>query len=562
MKLISLTAKNFRSLQNIYLNFSTSYCTISGKNNAGKSSVIRLLSLLFGTGENFPWARDSTSLDYKDDFTQWAGAGESIEVAYKLELAREDDPALISFIEKMASFQAEGSAMCLDIQYLASNTEDLKVNVVCAGRSVGSKESKEISKKIRESNLLFLYNSTRRDEPMYYSGGGNRRFYDFVMSHEEEKELEEAGRNVDKKLRRIAKQHTQGLNAILGRLIERFDVEFSPPGRYSPRHTTLGINLRDKHVEVPLSDWGSGTQNRTQILMSVLQANRIKTTYSLEDKITPFVVIEEPESFLHPSAQSEFGRILGALSAEFGVQIIATTHSPYMLNREDPGSNILLCRESKRGKWSETRLVNTSGPSWMAPFAEHLGINLSEFDSWQPFFAARKSKILLVEGDLDRQYFEEFQRRKFPIETLSREIEVVPYGGKDTLKNTLLVKFVLSKFDRVFITYDQDADEELKKSLPRLGLKVNDDYLPLGESEPGKDCIEGLLPQRVLATVMGRETDLVMKLTSRDRKEAKQQLKNRYLEEFQKNTDYSKDELKGFEKIIKVINRSFGKVSA
>ncbi len=293
--------------------------------------------------------------------------------------------------------------------------------------------------------------------------------------------------------------------------------------------------------------------------LSVLQANRIKTTYSLEDKITPFVVIEEPESFLHPSAQSEFGRILAALSAEFGVQIIATTHSPYMLNREDPGSNILLCRDSKRGKRNETRLVETSGPAWMAPFAEHLGINPSEFANWQPFFSARKSKILLVEGDLDRQYFEEFQQRKFPIEALSGEIEVVPYGGKDTLKNTLLVKFVLSKFDRVFITYDQDADEELKKSLPRLGLKLNDDYLSLGESEPGKDCIEGLLPQRVLAAVNGRETDLVMKLSSRERKDAKQQLKDRYLEEFRKNTDYTKDELKGFEKTIKVINKSFAK---
>jgi hypothetical protein len=50
------------------------------------------------------------------------------------------------------------------------------------------------------------------------------------MSHVEESELEEAGKTVDKKLRRIARQHTQGLNAILGRLIERFDVEFSPPG--------------------------------------------------------------------------------------------------------------------------------------------------------------------------------------------------------------------------------------------------------------------------------------------------------------------------------------------
>ena len=89
----------------------------------------------------------------------------------------------------------------------------------------------------------------------------------------------------------------------------------------------LGINLNDRNVDVPLDDWGSGTQNRTRILMAILQAHRIKTTASDDDKITPIVVIEEPESFLHPSAQGEFGRMLRDLSREFGIQIIVTTHS-------------------------------------------------------------------------------------------------------------------------------------------------------------------------------------------------------------------------------------------
>jgi predicted ATP-dependent endonuclease of OLD family len=148
----------------------------------------------------------------------------------------------------------------------------------------------------------------------------------------------------------------------------------------------LGISLRDKHIEVPLDNWGSGTQNRTQILMAVLQANRIKTTASPDDKITPIVVIEEPEAFLHPSAQSEFGRVLRTLSQDFGVQIIVATHSPYMLNREEPASNILLCRQMRRGKAYETKTVDTSDNGWMAPFAEHLGVEASEFSSWRPLF--------------------------------------------------------------------------------------------------------------------------------------------------------------------------------
>ena len=50
-----------------------------------------------------------------------------------------------------------------------------------------------------------------------------------------------------------------------------------------------------------------------------------------------------------------------------------------------------------------------------------------------------------------------------------------------------------------------------------------------------------------------------MKLSSRERKQAKQQLKNLYLDEFRKNADYTKEELLGFEKTIRTINKCFSK---
>jgi putative ATP-dependent endonuclease of OLD family len=164
----------------------------------------------------------------------------------------------------------------------------------------------------------------------------------------------------------------EGLSAMLGRLTDKYDVELSPPEGFSTRRMPLGINLRDRNVKVPINDWGSGTQNRTYILMALLQAHRIKTTGTPDQKITPLVVIEEPESFLHPSAQAEFGRILRHLAGELGLQIIVTTHSPYMLNQEEPAANLLLTRAVKRHKVFETVQVDTTGENWMAPFAEHL----------------------------------------------------------------------------------------------------------------------------------------------------------------------------------------------
>lgn len=344
---------------------------------------------------------------------------------------------------------------------------------------------------------------------------------------------------------------------MLGRLSEKYEVELSPPESFTARRMPMGINLKDRNVEVPLNDWGSGTQNRTHILMAILQANRIKTAASLNDKITPFVVVEEPESFLHPSAQSEFGRILGVLSAEFGIQIIVTTHSPYMLNQVEPTSNILLSREVKRKTAYQTFVVDTTGENWMAPFSDHLGLAPTEFIRLRALFSSYKSKVLLVEGSIDQEYFCFFQKEGHPCEQLAQDIEVVPYGGKDTLKNTLLIQFVLRKFDKVFVTYDLDSDGEVRNALARLGLKEGLDFIALGVGQPGKECIEGLLPQCVLAAVMGRETDLVMKLSSRDnseRRKAKDALKKKYLEEFTRRTDYLKDDLKELGKAVKVIN--------
>lgn len=557
MRLKSITTKNYRTLHDLDLSFSNSYCTISGRNNAGKSCVIRLLSALFRVRSRYPWQLDESGLDYKEDKTQWIKDTEPILVSFNLEITRSEDPALISFIEKIATKKIEKPQVTLRVDYSVSDSDDMIVSIYVDNEKVDDKAAKEIDKRIKDSSLLFLYNSTTRHDEFFFGRGRRRMFYEFVMSTDERNALDEAGKHIERRLRKLAKDHTDELSKILGRLTEKYDVEVSPLEGFAAREMPLGINLRDKNVEVPLSDWGSGTQNRTHILMAVLQANRIKTTGSPDDKITPIVVIEEPESFLHPSAQAEFGRMLRHLSEEFGIQILVTTHSPHMLNQEEGASNILLAREIKRGKAYETVRVDTSGENWMAPFADHLGISFEEFASLKPLFSSDKSKVLLVEGPIDKEYFDFLQKHSLACDQLAPSIEVVPYGGKDTLKNTLLIQFVLRKFDRVFITYDLDAASEVRAALGRVGLNENNDYIALGANQAGRDCIEGLLPHSVLSAVNGRETDLVMRLGSKEnseRRKAKDALKKLYLSEFKSRADHTKDDLKELAKVVRLVN--------
>ena len=99
MRIRRLVARNYRTLRDIDLEFHDDYCTLSGRNNAGKSCVIRLLMALFGSPSEFVWPRPHTTIDYKEDKTQWVNDETPIDIRYHLELSAADDPALIAFIE-------------------------------------------------------------------------------------------------------------------------------------------------------------------------------------------------------------------------------------------------------------------------------------------------------------------------------------------------------------------------------------------------------------------------------------------------------------------------------
>jgi putative ATP-dependent endonuclease of OLD family len=559
MKLISLKASRYRSLESVELAFSQQYCTLSGRNNAGKSSTIKLLTNLFRqTHHARPFGPDS--LEYQEDKCQWAPDGKTIDISYTLRLNRSDDPALVTFIERIADVSLKSENTDLTITYTCPPSDVVVVSIMLDGKAVAEVAAKEIDKRIKDSRLLFLYNSTTSNEEVYYGRTRRRGFYEVAMSEDERQILAESAKQTEKKLKTFAKKHTEQLSVMLGRLSERYDVELAPPEGLAIRRLPLGINLLDKHVKVPLDDWGSGTQNRTYILMAILQANRIRTTESSDDKITPIVVIEEPESFLHPTAQAEFGRMLRELSSECGIQIIATTHSPYMLNLEEPGANVLLTRSGTRGKAFPTTVVDTTGTNWMAPFSEHLGLGALDFGPLESLFASKKQRALLVEGPSDVEYFTFLQKNPLSCPPLRDDIDIVPYGGKDTLKNTVLLQFVLRTFDKVFITFDLDAKTDAETALGRLSYRPTTHFISLGVPQPGKDCIEGLLPHSVMSCVLGRETDLVMQLTSTNdnlRKQAKAQLKAHYLKEFTSRTDYPSDELKHLSAAITTINRSF-----
>lgn len=400
---------------------------------------------------------------------------------------------------------------------------------------------------------MFLHNSTDHED-VYYGRGGRLALVEFVLSENERKQIIDAESSVQSKIKKFARQHKEEIQGLLGKTSEKYSVDFTTIDSSYSRHIPLSVRLQDGQVDAPLNAWGSGTQNKTYILLSLLWASRIKTQGRDNEKITPIVVVEEPESFLHPTAQAEFGKLLSGLADDLGVQIIVTTHSPYMLNRNKPKSNILIKRPLKYNKMQGSEIIVSDGNDWMLPFSEHLGVPAAEFESWLPLFSSGEKKILLVEGQIDVEYFDFIQKNNLLKKPLPSDIQVVPYGGKDALKNTVLLKFTLDKYDSKYITFDLDALSDVRRSIEAIGYVNDKTYFAIGRDKNGHRDIEGLLPDRVRTKVYSENTEIVTSAIGGD-KSSKDLLKRKFLETFKLSTDYTSDEMKHFQDLVNKINK-------
>ena len=556
MKLSSVTVKNFRTLEDVTVKFNGYYTAISGQNNAGKTTLLRAIRHTFrDNSREIYFFRRREEVAYRDDRTQWVKKDEDIVFDYVVSVFRTEDAGLFQFIEKFNDKPLPGEEATLRIQVSHPATDEVVCVAWVNDAELSNFASKELLQKLKSSNLAFMHDSAHGFSPMF--GPGGRHLHELTFTPDELAQIRDELAKVQSKVKKISRTHKTELTELLGHLNEKYDVEFTLPDGMFTGSIPFAVNLRDKNVDIPLNDWGSGTKNRTQILMSILHASRIRTKPD-ENKITPVVLIEEPESFLHPSAQAEFGRVLIDLANELKIQTIVTTHSPYMLCQREVQSNVLLGRKTSYGKSKATEVIPLQEENWMEPFGSILGLDNAEFSPWKDVLFSGKQCVLMVEGTIDRQYFEHIHSLGLPELTLPKGIDIVPYDGKDALKNPILLKFVLEKFQRVLVTFDLDAKAELERIMSQIGLTEGVGYLTVGSGKPGKQCIEGLLPDRVLSKVYAANTDLVMALSSADgkeRKSAKGSLKHKLLAEFKADKAVLKDELKGFLPVFKALSK-------
>lgn len=503
---------------------------------------------------------EDEELALKDNFPKWKETDQTrreMSLEVELILHKERDAGLYQVVTKQLSIEPPSETLQLTLgATVSSDRKDPTVVIRTGGQEYTGINAEEVLKKLQSSRAILFHNSTKPSQR--YMPGASIAGYIREISGQHAELVTGMKKTVTRGMGKISKTQQQEFENLLGRLQTKYKVGLSIPA-FDFGYFPFSITLGDSKYEVPLDDWGSGTRNRTLILLALFRAKQVGESEASASKITPVIIVEEPESFLHPSAQAEFGRVLHDLAEEFQVQVIVTTHSPYLLSLRDPASNILLRRRSKHRHLRDTERVETSGDNWMAPFGQALGLEAEEFKPWKELMLTGSDSILLVEGDTDKEYFEILRRPEHGANGLSFAGDIVPYDGTGSLANTILLRFIKNRFRNLFVTFDLEAASKVLKTLECLQLERGQHYLPIGLNTPGKRSIEGLLPERVITAVYAAHSNLVQTATSGTKEEqesAKNRLKRLLLEEFKRVARPGQEDFGHFYTFTRVINRA------
>lgn len=113
------------------------------------------------------------------------------------------------------------------------------------------------------------------------------------------------------------------------------------------------LHVDDGAGETPIEGKGSGMQRA--IALGIIQLYARSEAIGDQENPTPLVLmLDEPETWLHPSAQLRLGDALNSIGQR--EQVFIVTHSPYLIRKFDPASHLLTVLA---GQGAE-RTVNTS----------------------------------------------------------------------------------------------------------------------------------------------------------------------------------------------------------
>lgn len=222
---------------------------------------------------------------------------------------------------------------------------------------------------------------------------------------------------------------------------------------------------------IPLSSRGDGFRRITMMsyFEYLAETERIDTTQQI------IFGFEEPETFLHPSAQDNLFEKLNSLTIN-GYQVITTTHSPTIVGNTNRNSIIHISKPNNTYTVNQT--IDYKG------LAIDLGIKPD--NTFTPLFSTSQL-LFLVEGidDVKAMHHKAVlykQANLIPFTFEELNVNIIPIGGCGGVKHWINLDLFTKLEKPFFIFLDSDKENDAALSpneinLSNYGLTLGDDFI-------------------------------------------------------------------------------------
>jgi predicted ATPase len=298
------------------------------------------------------------------------------------------------------------------------------------------------------------------------------------------------------------------LMGLLNRIfptVHRVGAPMNGSGMFELRIQTTPTNLNRRDLTVPINQVGTGVGNALAMLYVVLTAQTQR-----------IILLEEPNSFLHPRALRELLAILAEIGGKH--QFFVTTHSSDVLRTINASTVTLLEHDGQ-----QTKIQQTAGSKLHELRAGliDLGIRLTDLHGCD--------EVIWVEGETEEAIFPKLLRHYFPEK--AQGIAVLPlHSTGDFEARKFKTKKVAEIYKRlsegtflappmVAITLDREtrSDTEIQRIKDDCGDKVH--FLPrimLEDFLLDADAIAALLSQELNETVTSQHVQEVLTKYQKD----------------------------------------------
>lgn len=394
MKLRTFYVKSYRSIVEATLDNLHQYSVIVGPNNSGKSNLLRAIYISLSIaldgdfqrfrrnrqysyayrGENYNWERDIPIL-LKHDKTA--------STTFKLTFEFSD--------EEKADFKKQfginlSKSLQMKFQLFHNRTE---YNIIMPGRA-----KKPMEAKMQEIGLFIRSKLDYEYIPCVRSTDLTAEYFSKLLNKElKQIEADPIYQECISKIAELQKPIVYSLERKLTSSLQTFLPDITSVKLQE------GIDYFDAQLKfypskvrgIPIDiDDGSMTsiENKGDGIKSLVAIGLIESMSfeNLQGK-SLILCIEEPEAHLHPDAVHSLRNVLFEIAARQGVQVIISTHSPILVDRNDVTNNVVISNNHRVVACQSIEEVR-----------ETLGVRLTD--------NLAASKVILVEGESDKRYIE------------------------------------------------------------------------------------------------------------------------------------------------------------